>query len=70
MAKYTYLPTYLPKTKLFQGEGCTLKIPAKCTFLGPNKAIEWIGKRATDIIIEMGMKTEHYLVEKFLVKQK
>ena len=38
-----------------------LEIPVKYTFLGPNKAIEWIEKRVTEIISEVVMKTEHCL---------
>ena len=44
-----------------RGGGYGLEIPAKYTFLGLNKAIEWIEKRVTEIISEMVMKTEHCL---------
>ena len=44
-----------------RGGGYGLEIPVKYTFLGPNKAIEWIEKRATEIISEVVMKTEHCL---------
>ena len=44
-----------------RGSGCGLEIPVKYTFLGPNKAIEWIEKRVTEIISEVVMKTEHCL---------
>ena len=44
-----------------RGGGYGLEIPVKYTFLGPNKAIEWIEKRVTEIISEVVMKTEHCL---------
>ena len=44
-----------------RGRGYGLQIPVKYTFLGPNKAIEWIEKRVTEIISEVVMKIEHYL---------
>ena len=44
-----------------RGGGYGLEIPVKYTFLGPNKAIELIEKRVTEIISEVVMKTEHCL---------
>ena len=44
-----------------RGGGCGLEIPVKYTFLGPNKAIEWIEERVTEIISEVVMKTEYCL---------
>ena len=44
-----------------RGGGYGLEIPVKYTFLGPNKAIEWIEKRVTEIISAVVMKTEHCL---------
>ena len=44
-----------------RGGGYGLEIPVKYTFLGPNKAIEWIEKRVTETISEVVMKTEHCL---------
>ena len=44
-----------------RGGGYGLEIPVKYTFLGPNKAIEWIEKRVAEIISEVVMKTEHCL---------
>ena len=47
-----------------RGGGYGLEILVKYTFLGPNKAIEWIEKRVTEIISEVVMKTEHCLLLK------
>ena len=44
-----------------RGGGHGLEIPLKYTFLEPNKAIEWIEERVTEIISEVVMKTEHCL---------
>ena len=41
-----------------RGGGYGIEIPVKYTFLGPNKAIEWIEKRVTEEVV---MKTEHCL---------
>ena len=47
--------------KRVNGGGYGLEIPVKYTFLEPNKAIELIEKRVTEIISEVVMKTEHCL---------
>ena len=55
---------HVPKNlmrRVNRGGGYGLEIPVKYTFLGPNKAIEWIEKRGTEIISEVVMKTEHCL---------
>ena len=44
-----------------RGGGYGLEIPVKYTFLGPNKGIEWIEKRVTEIISEVVVKTEYCL---------
>ena len=44
-----------------RGGGYGLEIPVKYTFPGPNKDIEWVEKRVTEIISEVVMKTEHCL---------
>ena len=44
-----------------RGERYGLEIPVKYAFLGPNKAIEWIEKRVTEIISKVAMKTKHCL---------
>ena len=38
-----------------------IEIPVKYTVLGPNKTIEWIEKRVTEIIGKVVMRTEHCL---------
>ena len=44
-----------------RGGGYDLEIPVNYIFLEPNKAIEWIEKRVTEIISDVVMKTEHCL---------
>ena len=47
--------------KVNRGGGYGLENPVRYTFLGPNKATEWIEKRVTEIISEVVNKTEHCL---------
>ena len=70
LSKFFYQFLSLPKytiscevtgKRVSRGGGFGLEIPVKYTFLGPNKAIEWIEKRVTEIISEVVMKTEHCL---------
>ena len=70
LSKFSYQFSLLPNCtiscevtgkRVNRGGGYGLEISLKHTFLGPNKAIEWIEKRVTEIISEVVMKTEHYL---------
>ena len=51
-----------------RGGGYGLEIPVKYTFLGPNKAIEWIEKRVTEIKFLIVTCNIHYTTRRSLSK--